>query len=74
MEIAYHFCPDCGTSLYWDSPDEKFAGMLGVAVGGFADPNFPAPTISLYGKRRHAWLSQPQGMPSLVAGLGSDPE
>jgi hypothetical protein len=73
-EMTFHFCPKCGTSLYWDSPDGRFPEMLAVAVGCFADSDFPAPTISLFGKRRHAWLSQPAGMPSLVGGLGSAPE
>ncbi len=73
-EITFHFCPNCGTNIYWDSPEGRFPDMLAVAAGCFADPGFPAPTISLFGKRRHAWLSQPEGMPRLVGGLGSPPE
>ncbi len=33
--------------------------MIGIAVGCFADPDFPAPKISLYEKRRHKWLEVP---------------
>jgi hypothetical protein len=41
---TYHFCPDCGSTVYWDidaAPD-----FLGVAVGGFTDASFPPPMIS----------------------------
>ena len=30
-------------------------------VGVFADPAFPAPTISVYEERRHAWVATPEG-------------
>jgi hypothetical protein len=67
---TFHFCPTCGTSLYW-TLESVFPGQLGVAVGCFADPAFPAPTLSFYGKRRHAWLTQPAGTPSHLGTLGS---
>lgn len=73
-EIRFHFCPTCGTSVYWDSPGGPLPGMLAVAVGCFADPGFPAPTLSLYGKRRHHWLAQPEGMPSFREAVGSEQE
>ena len=44
MGATYHFCPECGSTLYWEisnAPD-----ILGVAVGGFTDPTFPPPMIS----------------------------
>lgn len=37
--ISFHFCPTCGSSVYWHldlRPDD-----YGIAVGGFADPDFP---------------------------------
>jgi hypothetical protein len=30
-----------------------------VAVRAFADPAFPAPRISVWEKRRHAWVDLP---------------
>ena len=30
-----------------------------VAVGAFADPSFPSPTVSVYGSRRHPWFTLP---------------
>ena len=71
-EVTFHFCPDCGTNIYWEAPG-FFPDMFGVAVGCFVDPNFPAPTLSFYGKRRHAWLTVPPGTPSLDGGAESAP-
>jgi hypothetical protein len=45
-EVRLHFCPDCGTTVYWDfvaRPD-----WLAVAAGTFADPSLPQPTISIW--------------------------
>ena len=41
---TYHFCPECGSTVYWEisiAPD-----FVGVGVGGFTDPTFPPPVIS----------------------------
>jgi len=52
-----HFCSTCGTSLYWHSG--KNPGLIGVAVGAFADPAFPPPARSVWERSRHAWLHVP---------------
>jgi tetratricopeptide (TPR) repeat protein len=31
-------------------------------VGAFADRDFPAPSVSVYGARRHRWLTLPEGI------------
>lgn len=64
FEITFHFCPQCGSSVYWE-----VAGVdsMAVAAGCFADPHFPAPTLSLYACSRHDWITQPPGVPSHVA-------
>lgn len=72
-EWEMRFCPKCGTSVYW-TLEAVFPGQIGVAVGCFADPGFPEPTVSVYGERRHKWLQQPQGMPSHVGTLGTELE
>ena len=36
--IRLYFCPDCGSTLYWKA--DNLPGMIGVAIGGLADPNF----------------------------------
>jgi len=73
IEIVYRFCPECGTSLCWDAP-AFFPDMLAVAAGCFTDPAFPAPTLSIYGKRRHQWLPQPPGFPSHTGFIDSPEE
>lgn len=50
----HHFCPECGDTLFYEI--ERRPGMITVPVGAFADPDFPPPTVSVYGERRHAWL------------------
>ncbi|WP_420418895.1 GFA family protein [Pacificispira sp.] len=57
FDIAFHFCPRCGGTVYW-YPAAK-PGYVAVAVGAFADPTFPKPTKSVYTDRRHPWLDMP---------------
>ena len=49
-----HFCPKCGTTLYWRLG--KFPGRMGIAVGAFADPSFPSPVRSVWEQSRHDWV------------------
>jgi hypothetical protein len=43
--------------VYWTI--DKLPGFTLVAVGAFADPTFAAPTVSVYGARRHPWSAMP---------------
>jgi hypothetical protein len=52
-----HFCPVCGSTVYWGL--DSIAGFVSVAVGAFADPTFPPPTVSVYGERAHSWMAIP---------------
>ena len=52
--VNFHFCPDCGSTVFWE-PERK-PDAVGVAVGAFADPAFPAPSQSVFNERRHAWV------------------
>ena len=42
---------------------EGFPGYVAVAIGNFADPNFPAPTIGVWEESRHPWVSLPPDTP-----------
>jgi hypothetical protein len=53
--ITFHFCPDCGSTVFWE-PERK-PEAIAVAVGSFADPSFPAPTQSVWNERRHPWVT-----------------
>jgi hypothetical protein len=53
-EHVFHFCPDCGSQVFYTEPSEP--DLVVVSVGSFADPSFPPPTESGYDSRRHLWL------------------
>ena len=58
---TYHFCPECGSTVYWDisiAPD-----FVGVAVGGFTDPAFPPPMISGFEAYGPAWVMNVSELP-----------
>jgi hypothetical protein len=55
--IKFHFCPTCGSTVYYEPEDlEEY---LVVPVGAFADPSFPAPSVSVYESRMHGWVAPP---------------
>ena len=58
---TYHFCPECGSTVYWDiavAPD-----VIGVAVGTFTDPTFPPPMIAGFAAYGAAWAMNPSDLP-----------
>ncbi len=55
LSIRFHFCPDCGSTVYWEP--ERRPDMVAVAVGAFADPDFPPPTQAVWAERRHPWVA-----------------
>ena len=59
--LTFHFCPVCGSTVYWEGAG--FPGYVAVAIGTFADPGFPAPTIAVWEEHRHAWVAFPEGVP-----------
>jgi hypothetical protein len=56
---SFHFCPRCGVTVYYEP--EAFKELVMIPVGGFADPGFPAPTVSVYEARMHPWVIAPAG-------------
>ena len=59
-EHVFHFCPDCGSQVFYTEPTEP--DLIVVAVGSFADPSFPPPTESGYDSRRHHWVELPSSI------------
>lgn len=53
----FHFCPQCGATVYYEP--EALAAFIAIPVGAFADPGFPAPTVSVYEERMHGWVVPP---------------
>lgn len=58
--VSSHFCPDCGSTVWWELDVQP--GVVAVAVGAFADPDFPMPARSVYQHRRHRWLELPESI------------
>lgn len=59
-EHVFHFCPDCGSQVFYTEPSEP--DLVVVSVGSFADPTFPPPTESGYDSRRHPWVGLPDSI------------
>jgi hypothetical protein len=57
---TFHFCPECGATVFYTTSDS--ADLVAVPIGVFADPSFPAPTVSVWESRRHAWIGLPAAM------------
>ncbi len=53
----FHFCPRCGATVYYEA--EALPEYIMIPVGAFADPAFPAPTVSVYEERMHGWVVPP---------------
>jgi hypothetical protein len=59
-ERTFRFCPDCGATVFWTT--EGWEDTIAVPLGAFADPNFPAPRISVWEHRMHSWVGLPDGI------------
>jgi hypothetical protein len=55
-KAVFHFCPSCGATVHYGSGGDD---SIGIPVGAFAEPDFPAPTVSVYEERMHGWVGLP---------------
>jgi hypothetical protein len=60
-DVTFHFCPYCGTTLWWNA--DRLPHLIGVAVGTFADASFPMPEQAVWADERHEWLELPASLP-----------
>jgi hypothetical protein len=54
---TFRFCPQCGSTVYYLNSDEP--ELIAVAVGTFAEPDFPVPDFSVWEERKHSWVVPP---------------
>ena len=54
---TFHFCPQCSSIVYYEATGLE--AYRTIPVGAFADPGFPAPTVSVYEGRKHGWVVPP---------------
>jgi hypothetical protein len=59
--MTFHFCPTCGSTVFWENAG--FPGLVRVAIGNFADPSFPGPTLAVWEESRHPWVNLPPDTP-----------
>lgn len=52
--VEHHFCPRCGSTVFWYP--QRMPDLIGVGVGSFADPAFPAPSQAVFSRSRHPWV------------------
>lgn len=58
--IRFYFCPECGSTVFYRL--DAVPGEIAVPLGAFADPDFPQPGTSVYGKRKHRWVRLPDSI------------
>ena len=58
---TYHFCPECGSTVYWDITIAP--GFIGAGVGSFTDPTFPPPIISGFEAYGPKWVMNVSDLP-----------
>jgi hypothetical protein len=58
---TFHFCPRCGSSLWW-APDDASEDWIGVAGGCFADPALPSPARMVFTASKHPYVCPPEGV------------
>ena len=56
--IRFRFCPTCGATITLAIDADP--SLIGIPVGAFADPNFPAPRVSIYECSAHPWFVAPE--------------
>jgi hypothetical protein len=50
----FRFCPVCSSIVFYVT--DEIPGFVTIPVGGFADPDFPPPKVTVYEDRQHAWV------------------
>lgn len=50
---TFHFCPDCGSDVYYLAGDEN---LIAIPIGAFDEPYYRTPDYSVYEGRKHPWV------------------
>lgn len=62
-QFEHRFCPECGSAVFWYG--EMAPHLIGIAVGAFADPQFPPPSAAIWVGTKLDWIEFPHGIPAL---------
>ena len=63
-KATFNFCPNCGATVYYTAEGRE--EFIAIPVGAFAEPEFPAPTVSVYEERMHEWVGLPENIEHLA--------
>ena len=58
---TFHFCPVCGSTVWYTADADE--ARIGVKIGAFAAPTFPAPKISGFEEYQHPWAMRAADLP-----------
>jgi len=50
---TFHFCPDCGSDVYYIGGDEN---LVAIPIGAFDEPYHLKLDYSVYEARKHPWV------------------
>ena len=59
--VTNHFCPDCGTTVYWTL--DLRPHQIGIALGCFEDADFVRPARIVWAQHRHEWVRFAEDLP-----------
>ena len=65
-QLHNSFCPTCGATVCWTA--DLLPGHIGIAVGCFNDPDFPAPHASTWEQSMAKWVTPPDGTARFTQG------
>ncbi|WP_425249146.1 GFA family protein [Bradyrhizobium brasilense] len=58
--VKFLFCPVCGSTV--STSLELLPDVIGIPVGCFADPDFPAPKVAAWCETKLEWVRFPDGL------------
>lgn len=61
LGATFHFCSVCGSTVYYTSDAD--ADRIGIKIGTFTDPTFPAPKLSGFESYGHPWAMKAADLP-----------
>jgi len=63
-KIAFSFYPVCGSTVHYAIDGMQDAVV--IPIGAFAEPDFSAPTFSVYQERKHSWVTLPENIETMA--------
>jgi len=60
LGATFYFCPVCGSTVYYTSDVDD--SRIGIKIGTFNEPTFPAPKITGHIEYRHPWTMDLEGL------------